>query len=118
MKKEIPDSLSKINIINGDVTALKLGISEEDRIKLKNVSIIYHIAASVRFDDSVQDAIIMNTRGTQELMDLALTFHKIDAIIHVSTAYCNPDQTFIEEKVIYHSFHFKFYHLTLFLNIT
>lgn len=49
-----------------------LGLSDEDRQTLiKNIHIIYHGAASVRFDDSLSQALIMNTRGTREVCLLA-----------------------------------------------
>lgn len=51
---------------------LGLGINTEDQQLLINeVSIIFHLAATVRFDDPLKDAVLMNTRGTRELVVLA-----------------------------------------------
>lgn len=48
-------------------------MSEEDRTIVKErVSVIYHVAASVRFDDHLKKALLLNTRGTRELAQLAL----------------------------------------------
>lgn len=66
---------------------------------IENVSIVYHVAASVRFDDRLTDAIIMNVRGTREAVALALEMKKIAVFIHVSTTYCNTDREVIEEKL-------------------
>jgi Putative dehydrogenase domain of multifunctional non-ribosomal peptide synthetases and related enzymes len=51
---------------------LGLGLSEADRRMLEeNVSIVFHCAASVRFDDPLKYAIINNTRATREVMMLS-----------------------------------------------
>lgn len=62
----------KLLPIIGDMTELRLGLSDEDyNYLVKNVSIIFHVAASVRFDESIRDATIMNVRGTREVVELA-----------------------------------------------
>ncbi|XP_017779531.1 PREDICTED: fatty acyl-CoA reductase 1 [Nicrophorus vespilloides] len=98
-----PDAMkSKIIPIAGDVVQLGLGISAEDRELLKrNVNIIYHAAASVRFDQPLNEAIIMNTRGTLEACKLALEMKNLELFMHVSTAYCHTSLTrkVIEEKI-------------------
>ena len=76
-----------------------LDISDEDYQKIKSSSIILHVAASVRFDDSLKNAILMNTRGTVEVCELALKLKNLKAIVHVSTTYCNALRNTIDEKV-------------------
>lgn len=44
----MPTQLSKLVAIAGDVTELKMGISTEGRELMRNVSVIFHAAASVR----------------------------------------------------------------------
>lgn len=41
----------------------------------------------------------MNTRGTYELLKLALNCKNLLAFLHISTAYINPFESYIEEKV-------------------
>ncbi|CAH2008937.1 unnamed protein product [Acanthoscelides obtectus] len=95
-----PDALSKIHPISGDVMELNLGMTEEDRrLVSENCHIFYHSAASVRFDDSLKYAIIMNVRGTRETAALALECKKLEAFVHISTTYCNIDREIIEEKI-------------------
>lgn len=94
-----PKSFDKINVVSGDASQLKLGICEEDMKRLSNVSIIFHAAASVRFDDPLKTAILLNTRGTRELMEIALNFKQLEALVHVSTTYSNPDILNIKEKI-------------------
>lgn len=79
---------------------LNLGLSEEDRaLLIEKTNIIFHVAASVRFDDPLEKAIIINTRGAREVCKLALEMKNIDVFAHVSTTYCNTDKQIIEEKL-------------------
>lgn len=99
LKKKDPDALEKMVAVEGDVGSLGLGISREMVELLKNVSVIFHSAASVRFDDILKSAIILNTRGTHEVIKFALTLEKLVSFVHISTTYCYPDQRFLAEKV-------------------
>ena len=50
----------------------KLGISPKDRrILVDNLDIIINSAASVNFDDPLQDAIKINYNGCQRILELA-----------------------------------------------
>lgn len=49
-----------------------MGISQKNRELLGNeVQIIFHIAATIRFDEPLKKAVLMNTRGTKFVIDLA-----------------------------------------------
>ncbi|XP_056641055.1 putative fatty acyl-CoA reductase CG5065 [Diorhabda sublineata] len=99
LKNENPENLNKIIPVKGDVREINLGLSEADRqMIIDNVNIIYHTAASVRFDDFLKDAIFINVIGTREVAKLALELKQISIFIHVSTTYCNVDKPVIEEK--------------------
>lgn len=91
--------LSKIIPIAGDVAELGLAMAAEDRTRMENVSLVFHVAASVRFDDPLKEAILMNTRGTRETVAFAETLTKLEVFMHVSTTYCNPDWKVVEEKI-------------------
>ncbi|CAG9838746.1 unnamed protein product [Diabrotica balteata] len=79
---------------------LPVRLSESDRkLLIDNVNIIYHSAASVRFDDFLKDAILLNVRGTREVAKLALELKNISVLVHISTTYCNCDRFLIEEKL-------------------
>lgn len=94
-----PDFVKKLIPIPGDVSELGLGMSDGDRERMRNVSIIFHSAASVRFDDSLKHAVLMNTRGTRELMRFAETLTNLKVVLHVSTTYSNVFVHTVEEKV-------------------
>jgi fatty acyl-CoA reductase len=94
-----PKLLDKLIPIAGDVTELDLGMSSNDIKRMKNVSIVFHTAASVRFDDPLKKAVMMNTRGTREVMKFAEGLDDIKVVMHVSTTYSNPHRHVIEEHV-------------------
>lgn len=48
LRREQPQTISKVVPIAGDCIKLGLGISETDLAKLTNVNVVYHSAASVR----------------------------------------------------------------------
>lgn len=94
-----PEVLNKLVPVEGDVTVVDLGLTDEKRNLLKDVSVIFHSAASVRFDENYKTAIILNTKGTHEVIKFALTLKNLVSFVHVSTTYCYPDHQFIDEKV-------------------
>ena len=79
---------------------LQLGISQYDREKLRNCTHIFHCAASVRFDDPLKDAILMNTRGTREICQLAMDMPHLKALVHVSTSFIQP-KTYTADEIFY-----------------
>ncbi|XP_073829422.1 fatty acyl-CoA reductase wat-like [Musca autumnalis] len=97
--KEQPESFKKITPIAGDCYEKGLGISAQDKEKLRNVSIIFHIAATIRFDEDLKTAILLNTRGAYEMIKLAKELPKLKALVHVSTAYSHPNLKVIDEKI-------------------
>ncbi|XP_030764903.1 fatty acyl-CoA reductase 1-like isoform X1 [Sitophilus oryzae] len=85
-----PESFSKVTFINGDVCEENLGLSNSDmKMLIENVNIIFHTAASVRFDDFLGDAIQINLRSSRDLALMALKMEKLEVFVHVSTAYAS-----------------------------
>lgn len=89
VKSEVPDFRSKISVIPGDVGAPDLGLSPTDRSLLTGkVNMIFHGAATVRFDENIKTAVGINTRGVQAMLTLAremehLKVRKIITIIAI-----------------------------------
>jgi len=73
IKKEHPGvAENKIIPVFGDLSEIRLGMSDDDyNLLVRNVSIVFHVAATVRFDEPIRDAIIKNVRGTREVVGLA-----------------------------------------------
>jgi len=64
--------VTKIKIIDGDLEQPSLGLSSDDRDWLiENVNFIFHCAATVRFNETLQKATKINILGTNNILDLA-----------------------------------------------
>ncbi len=72
LKHEVPNFQEKISMIPGCVDQPNFAMSDEDKQKIiDEVDIIYHSAATVRFDEKLSRAIKINTCGTREAVRLA-----------------------------------------------
>ncbi|CAF0861131.1 unnamed protein product [Brachionus calyciflorus] len=95
-----PEYRDKLVVIEGDLVEPNLGISEKDReILRKNVNVVFHSAATVRFDEPLKVAISMNILGTKKVIDLCKEIENLKIFVHVSTAYANCDRPRITEEV-------------------
>lgn len=100
IKRGNEEAFKKITALKGDASEIGLGLSQEDAQRLKDqVSVVFHVAASVRFDDTLKSSAFMNLRGTYETIKLALEMKKLECFLHMSTAYCIKHRELIEEKV-------------------
>ncbi|KAG8142715.1 putative Fatty acyl-CoA reductase protein [Naja naja] len=90
VREELPNFHEKIKPISAEFTKPNLAISSEDMEEmLSEVNVIFHCAATVRFDEPLKDALLLNVMGTQQLLRLAHQMKNLEALIHVSTAYSN-----------------------------
>lgn len=59
-------------IVAGDVSIAGLGLSLTDRQTLvSNVNIMFHAAATIKFDESLKLAVDINVHGTKDVLELA-----------------------------------------------
>jgi len=71
IREKSPELFDKVIAIGGDMKSYELGISDADQqVLVQNVSIIFHCAATVKFNEKIREAIDINVKGTQKLMDL------------------------------------------------
>ncbi|XP_076163589.1 putative fatty acyl-CoA reductase CG5065 isoform X2 [Ptiloglossa arizonensis] len=88
-----------VTVVNGDVSLPGLGISSEDRKMLcEKINIVYHAAATVRFDELLKRAVLLNTRGTKQMLELAKEMKNLKLFAHISTAYCHLEEKILGEK--------------------
>ncbi|XP_023727642.1 putative fatty acyl-CoA reductase CG5065 isoform X2 [Cryptotermes secundus] len=100
LRQKYPESFKKIVPVSGDCMELGLGLSPSDRQMLEeNVSIVFHSAASVRFDDTLKYATLINARGTREVMLIARKMKHLEVLVHISTVYCICDRKVVEEVI-------------------
>lgn len=57
------------------------------------------MAATLKLEGNLKDAIEMNTTGTKRVLDIAKAMKNLLAFVHLSTAFCNCDQEVMYEKV-------------------
>lgn len=100
VRKISPTSLNKLIPLAGDISQRKLGFSEEDWSTLTNkVSIIFHVAATIKFTEPLKTAIRLNVRGTEEVKKLASRCINLTSAVFVGTAYSQfPMDEVLEEK--------------------
>jgi len=98
IKEENPKAINKLVAIQGDITLPGLGISNNDLKTLINeVSIVFHSAATVKFDEALKTSVEFNVLGTRRLVELCHKMSHLVALIHVSTAYANCNRQEIDE---------------------
>merc|ERR1712130_6128 len=83
---------TKISVLEGDMQKSKLSLSPGDLKKIaKEVTVIIHNAANVRFEDLLLHSIRSNVFGSLELLDIAKTCENLVSYVHISTAYTNSN---------------------------
>lgn len=91
--------MDRVQPIEGDLQKLQLGLSAEDRQTIiDNVHIVLHSAADVRFDETLQNLLLINLRGTREVLRLTEQITNLHIYIHISTAYSHCPRPHIEER--------------------
>lgn len=72
LRKQYPERLKKLIVIVGDTTVegLSLSVTDKERVTSR-VSVVFHMAANVRFDLSLKTAVKANTVGTVNVVALA-----------------------------------------------
>ncbi|XP_071618622.1 fatty acyl-CoA reductase 1 isoform X4 [Heliangelus exortis] len=100
LRDEQPDFRAKIIVITSDLTQPELDLSEPIKEKLREcINIIFHCAATVRFNETLRDAVKLNVTATQQLLFLAQQMKNLEVFMHVSTAYAYCNRKQIEEVV-------------------
>jgi fatty acyl-CoA reductase len=72
MKDNMPKFRHKVVAIPGDCNMTDMGLRASDRSLLtEDVTHIFHVAATVRFDEKLRLAIGINVMGTHNVLELA-----------------------------------------------
>lgn len=67
--RDQPEAMSKIRVVEGDMSLPNLSLSEADlKLLLDNVSLVFHSAATIRFNEELRKAVQLNVKGTQQLL--------------------------------------------------
>nr|CAI5818132.1 unnamed protein product [Callosobruchus analis] len=65
----------------------------------RTVNVVFHSAATVKFDEKLKLSVTINLVGTRRLVELCKRMDHLEALVHVSTAYCNCDRKEVTEVV-------------------
>jgi fatty acyl-CoA reductase len=100
LREKHPNVLNKVHAVVGDITEPGLGISQQDEeILEEEVSVVFHSAATVNFDEALTKAVAMNVESVQAVLKLCKKMKKLESLVHVSTAYANCDLSEITEEI-------------------
>ncbi|CAH0581582.1 unnamed protein product [Chrysodeixis includens] len=100
LRSHRPEDLKKITPVYGDIDKSELGLSLADQERLiKEVSVVFHVAASVNLDADLKTSLVTNYFGTTHVLKLCHRMKKLKVFVYVSTAYCNTTVKVLEEKV-------------------
>lgn len=71
IRDKTPDVLGKLVCVPGDINEPNIGLDPSDiRMLQEKIDIVFHVAATVRFNEPLKDAANLNTFGTQRVMEL------------------------------------------------
>ncbi|ALC49541.1 CG18031 [Drosophila busckii] len=98
LRVQKPQELDKLVPIAGDVSLPQLGITPEDVRRLAQVSLVFHCAATVRFDEPLRVALRLNVGGTLEAIKFSEQLRQLRVFVHVSTFFSNPYLQRVEPK--------------------
>ncbi|KAI5706235.1 hypothetical protein M8J75_006156 [Diaphorina citri] len=109
MRKEVPEFKSKIKVLQGNIEQNNLGLSSDDFVQLtSNINIIFHCAATLRFDEELKIAIRTNICATQTVVKLAKQCPHLRLFMYVSTAFSNAYLKTIDEKIYSPPSHYSY----------
>lgn len=98
LAKMDPNYFDRIQVVEGNTRDLEVGLSNEAQADLfENVDIILHVAADVRFDNTLKELSLVNLRGTREMLKLAERCKKLQMFAYVSTAFSHCERKDIDE---------------------
>ncbi|CAK1600641.1 unnamed protein product [Parnassius mnemosyne] len=97
LREQKPESLQKIKPIQGDITSNNLGMTNDQQALLEKVSVVFHLAATIKFSEPLKTAVNVNLEGTREVLRVFKRFNHLEAFVYVSTTFSNADKEVIEE---------------------
>lgn len=79
IREKKPSQLKKLVAMEGDITEDNLGLSQQDlEVFFNEVNVVFHSAASIRFNDPIQEAIKNNSLPTKRLIAMAHKMKRLE----------------------------------------
>lgn len=70
----------------------------DKQILAREVNVVFHMAATVRFDEKIKIAMQINVQACKDVMQICSEMLHLKSVVHVSTAYTQCPQRRIEER--------------------
>jgi long-chain acyl-CoA synthetase len=84
----------RVQVYSGDVSQAKCGLTDADYERLSaETTRVIHLAATVRFDHTLEEARAINVEGTRRVLDFAAGAPKLRSLAYVGTAYVAGERT-------------------------
>lgn len=100
LRESQPDAKKKIVPLHGDLNTDGLGLKTNDiDLLINDVSVVFHLGATLKLEANLKDAIELNTGGTARVVDVSRKIKNLKAFVHFSTAFCSADLDVFEERV-------------------
>lgn len=91
IREKTPHVLTKLVCVPGDINEANIGFTDKDsKILQETIDIVFHVAATVRFNEPLKDAANLNTFGTERVMELCTKMKhlKVNSLVHLNIARC------------------------------
>ena len=83
LKESQTGRLSAVEVVTGDITKEQFGLSQPDMDKLcEEVEVVFHSAATIKFDEKLTEAVKLNVGAVYTLMELCKLMKKLQVISH------------------------------------
>ena len=87
---EQPEVMSKIIPVEGDISLPNLGLSAANlELLFDKVSVVFHSAATVRFNEELRKAVQLNVKGPQQLLHICRQMKHLDVYLPFNLIYFN-----------------------------
>ncbi|KAH0817603.1 hypothetical protein GEV33_005189 [Tenebrio molitor] len=108
LRVERPDFKRCVNVVAGDCTQENLGLTPEYQEELiSKTNIVFHVAATVDFNENIKTAYDINVKGTKVLLEFCKKFKHLMSVVHTSTAYVYCHLDALDEVIYDHPLHYE-----------
>ena len=87
LKDSKPDRLADVEVVTGDITKENFGLSQDDiKALAEEVEIVFHSAATIRFDEKLTEAVKLNVGAVYHLIQLCKMMKKLQVLFNLFTS--------------------------------
>lgn len=92
-RRDCPGFERRVRAVPGDLGQDGLGLRADDAVWMgRNVSVVLHAAATVKFGERVKRAVDLNVKALRNIVKMCTCWSQLAALVHVSTAFANTNR--------------------------